>query len=157
MAVPQLFLVRKSAIDLVVHNIAELRSCGLKLRMPTFGRYTFYFFIPFVVIRFVTSLYVLSFYTFCRYTLCRYTFRHRTVFHLGCPIFASFNYSLRSEQKRIQFLFTSNSLCLANIRFKTKRISASKYSLQFALICFKIFASEQSECKKFTSQKGAKQ
>ncbi len=31
------FLVRNSAIVLVVHNIAELRKCGLKLRMPTFG------------------------------------------------------------------------------------------------------------------------
>jgi hypothetical protein len=40
MAVPQLFLVRNSAIDLVVRNIAELRSCGLKLRMPTFVNFT---------------------------------------------------------------------------------------------------------------------
>jgi hypothetical protein len=31
------FLVRNSAIDLVVSNIAELRRCGLKLRMPRFG------------------------------------------------------------------------------------------------------------------------
>ncbi len=30
------FLVRNSAIDLVVLNIAELRRCGLELRMPTF-------------------------------------------------------------------------------------------------------------------------
>ncbi len=93
-------------------------------------------------------------------------------FGLGCPIFASFNYSLRSKKKRIQFLFASNLLRLANIRFKifasicfdslqnirfkTNRIFASKYSLRFTLIRFKIFPSEQSECKKFTSQKGAK-
>ncbi len=32
------FLVRNSAIDLVVCNIAGLRRCGLKLRMPTFGK-----------------------------------------------------------------------------------------------------------------------
>jgi hypothetical protein len=32
------FLVRNSAIDLIVRNIAELRRCGLKLRMPTFGK-----------------------------------------------------------------------------------------------------------------------
>jgi hypothetical protein len=32
----QLFLIRNSAIDLVVRNIAELRRCGLKLRMPSF-------------------------------------------------------------------------------------------------------------------------
>ncbi len=32
--VPQLFLVHNSAIDLVVRN---MRSCGLKLRMPSFG------------------------------------------------------------------------------------------------------------------------
>jgi hypothetical protein len=31
------FLVRNSAIDLVVRNIAELWRCGLKLRMPSFG------------------------------------------------------------------------------------------------------------------------
>ncbi len=37
--VPQLFLVRNSAIILVVRNIAELRKCGLKLRMPTFACY----------------------------------------------------------------------------------------------------------------------
>ncbi len=30
------FLVCNSAIDLVDRNIAELRMCGLKLRMPTF-------------------------------------------------------------------------------------------------------------------------
>ncbi len=35
--VPQLFLVRHSAIALVVRNIAELRRCGLKLRMPNFA------------------------------------------------------------------------------------------------------------------------
>jgi hypothetical protein len=35
--VPQLFLVRNSAIVLDVRNIAELRRCGLKLRMPSFG------------------------------------------------------------------------------------------------------------------------
>ncbi len=83
---------------------------------------------------------------------------------LGCPIFASFNYSLRSESNSyslpIRFvlrIFASKySLRFALIRFKTKRIFASKYLLRFALICFKIFASEQSECKKFTSQKGAK-
>jgi hypothetical protein len=39
MAVPQLFLVRNSAIGLAVRNIAELRRCGLKLRMPIFGYY----------------------------------------------------------------------------------------------------------------------
>jgi hypothetical protein len=37
--VPQLFLVRNSAIVLVVRNIAELRRCGLTLRMPSFGDY----------------------------------------------------------------------------------------------------------------------
>jgi hypothetical protein len=37
MAVPQLFVVCNSAIDLVVRNIAELWRCGLKLRMPTFA------------------------------------------------------------------------------------------------------------------------
>ncbi len=31
--------VRTSAIDLVVRNIAELRRCGLKLRIPTFDIY----------------------------------------------------------------------------------------------------------------------
>jgi hypothetical protein len=30
------FLVRNSATELLVRNIAELRRCGLKLRMPTF-------------------------------------------------------------------------------------------------------------------------
>ncbi len=39
MAVPQLFLVRNSAIGLAVRNIAELQRCGLKLWMPTFGYY----------------------------------------------------------------------------------------------------------------------
>ncbi len=34
------FLVRNSAIVLVVHNIEELRRCGLKLRMPTFVHYS---------------------------------------------------------------------------------------------------------------------
>jgi hypothetical protein len=33
------FLVRNSAINLAVRNIAELRRCGLKLRMPTFAFY----------------------------------------------------------------------------------------------------------------------
>jgi hypothetical protein len=33
------FLVRNSAIDLVVRNIEELRRCGLKLRMPNFASY----------------------------------------------------------------------------------------------------------------------
>jgi hypothetical protein len=33
------FSVRNSAIDLVVRNIAELRRCGLKLRMPNFASY----------------------------------------------------------------------------------------------------------------------
>jgi hypothetical protein len=33
------FLVRNSEIDLVVRNIAELRRCGLKLRMLTFGHH----------------------------------------------------------------------------------------------------------------------
>jgi hypothetical protein len=37
MAVTQLFLVRNSAVDLPIRNIAELRRCGLKLRMPTFA------------------------------------------------------------------------------------------------------------------------
>jgi hypothetical protein len=34
--VPQLFLVRNSASDFVVHNMVELLRCRLKLRMPTF-------------------------------------------------------------------------------------------------------------------------
>ncbi len=33
------FLVRNSATDLVVRNIAELSRCGLKLRMPNFARF----------------------------------------------------------------------------------------------------------------------
>jgi hypothetical protein len=32
------FLVRNSEINMVVRNIAELRRCGLKLRMPTFAK-----------------------------------------------------------------------------------------------------------------------
>jgi hypothetical protein len=40
--VPQIFLVRNSAIDLVVRNIAELWRCGLKLWIPTFANKTFY-------------------------------------------------------------------------------------------------------------------
>ncbi len=40
------FSVRNSAINLVVRNVAELRRCGLKLRMPTFAKYT----CPFVVV-----------------------------------------------------------------------------------------------------------
>jgi hypothetical protein len=34
------FLVRNSAIDLVVRNIAELRRCGINLRTPTFAVYS---------------------------------------------------------------------------------------------------------------------
>jgi hypothetical protein len=37
--VPELFLVRNSAIDFNVRNVAELRRWGLKLRMPTFVFY----------------------------------------------------------------------------------------------------------------------
>jgi hypothetical protein len=38
----QILKVRNSAIDLAVRNIAELRRCGLKLRMPTFDIYVLY-------------------------------------------------------------------------------------------------------------------
>jgi hypothetical protein len=55
------FLVRNSAIVLVVRNIAELRKCGLKLRMPTFD----YMYCSFIFYSPANILYSTMFCTIC--------------------------------------------------------------------------------------------
>jgi hypothetical protein len=66
------------------------------------------------------------------------------VSHLGCPIFASFNYSLWSESKRIWILFGEYSLWFVNIHIK---IFASTRLNLLQNIRFKIFSSKQNEPK----------
>jgi hypothetical protein len=78
--------------------------------------------------------------------------------YLGCPIFASFRYSLWSESKQMEVLFGEYLIwfmnfyinifasirfnLLQNIHFETKANPKTIYLLQFALICFKMFASK---------------